>query len=373
MATPKLRFKEFSGEWVHKPLSYFVTRVTRRNRGNESRLPLTISAQYGLVDQTEFFNKTVASRELENYYLLYNGDFAYNKSYSNGYPFGAVKRLDRYDKGVLSSLYICFVQNNIATSDYLTHYFETTKWHKEVSMIAVEGARNHGLLNIAVGDFFDTLHFAPETKTEQEKLANFLNLVNRKIALQRQKIKLLNDYTKGLISRLFQTEKGQWVKLKVLCKYSSSTNTFSLIENATDGDYPVYDAQGVVAQIGHFDMAEPYIAIIKDGAGVGRQQICSAKSSFIATMGAIQPIGVSLDYLYLVLQMIEFSKFVTGSTIPHIYFKDYGNVLVPLPNDEEQAIQSKAFSLLRKKVYKLEQVLDSLLMLKSGLLQQMFI
>ena len=126
---PTLRFAEFTDEWEKYELSHFVTRITRRNKNNKSSLPLTISAQYGLVDQISFFNKTVASVDLSGYYLLYNGDFAYNKSYSNDYAWGAVKRLDKYEKGCLSSLYFVFRPNDNVDSDYLTHYFESSKWH----------------------------------------------------------------------------------------------------------------------------------------------------------------------------------------------------------------------------------------------------
>lgn len=116
---PTLRFAEFTDEWGKYELSHFVTRITRRNKNNESSLPLTISAQYGLVDQISFFNKTVASVDLSGYYLLYNGDFAYNKSYSNDYAWGAVKRLDKYEKGCLSSLYFVFRPNDNVDSDYV--------------------------------------------------------------------------------------------------------------------------------------------------------------------------------------------------------------------------------------------------------------
>ena len=202
---PKLRFKEFSGDWESKHLDKIVERVTRKNKGTISKLPLTISAQYGLVDQETFFNKTVASKNLEGYYLLENGEFAYNKSYSNGYPWGAIKRLDRYDKGVLSSLYICFRILDKANSDYIKQYFETSKWYKEVSMIAVEGARNHGLLNISVSDFFDTLHYIP-SKEEQEKIAHFLSLIDDKISLQGEKVEALKDYKKGIMQNIFSRE-----------------------------------------------------------------------------------------------------------------------------------------------------------------------
>ena len=202
----QLRFKDENGneypEWARKHLSQFVQRVTRKNKGLISTLPLTISAQYGLVDQESFFNKTVASNNLEGYYLLENGEFAYNKSYSNGYPWGTIKRLDKYKCGVLSSLYICFNPNIDINSDYLVHYFESTKWHKEIAMIAVEGARNHGLLNISISDFFDTLHYIP-SREEQDKIAVCLSAIDKKIYKEQEKLDALVDYKKGLLQQMF--------------------------------------------------------------------------------------------------------------------------------------------------------------------------
>ena len=96
---PHLRFPEFEGEWIKIRLDGFTERVMRKNKNNLSKLPLTISAQHGLVDQITFFNKIVASTDMSSYYLLRNGEFAYNKSYSSDYPWGAIKRLDNYEQG----------------------------------------------------------------------------------------------------------------------------------------------------------------------------------------------------------------------------------------------------------------------------------
>ena len=178
-------------------------RITRKNKSLETDRPLTISAQFGLVDQIEYFNKIVASKSLKNYYLLNNGEFAYNKSYSNGYPFGAVKRLDDYENGAISTLYICFDVNDKMNSDLLKEYFETDKWYKEIYKIAVEGARNHGLLNIAINDFFNTKHVLPTNKQEQEKIAKFLIEVNKKIELLENKLQRYQDFKKYLMQQIF--------------------------------------------------------------------------------------------------------------------------------------------------------------------------
>ena len=111
MAKPKIRFKGYTDEWEQRKLEEIVERVTRKNQDLVSELPLTISAQYGLIDQNEFFDKRVASKDVSGYYLIYNGEFAYNKSTSSDAPWGAIKRLDRYEKGVLS-IFCCLFRSD---------------------------------------------------------------------------------------------------------------------------------------------------------------------------------------------------------------------------------------------------------------------
>ena len=133
--------------------------------------PLTISSKDGLVDQISYFNKTVASKDMSGYYLLRNGEYAYNKSYSVGYDFGSIKRLDRYPMGALSTLYICFALKKHDT-DFIKVYFDSLKWYKEIYMISAEGARNHGLgLNVPTDEFFATKTpiCRRSTTTEQRK------------------------------------------------------------------------------------------------------------------------------------------------------------------------------------------------------------
>ena len=146
---------------------------------------------------------------MSNYYLLTKGDFAYNKSYSSEYPWGAIKRLDRYEYGALSSLYICFRPLSHVSSDFLTHYFETKKWHQGVSEIAVEGARNHGLLNIGIQDFFSTSHYLPQDLSEQKKIAAFLNLIEKRISVQNRIIEKYESLIQAMCDTLIEQETQQ--------------------------------------------------------------------------------------------------------------------------------------------------------------------
>lgn len=179
---PKLRFKGFTDDWEKRKLGELTKRVTRKNINNESTLPLTISAQYGLIDQNIFFDKQVASKDVSSYFLIKNGEFAYNKSYSNGYPLGAIKRLDRYPNGVLSTLYIIFKPISVS-SQFLVSYFDSTHWYKEVAKNAAEGARNHGLLNISPSDFFNMVQTIPNNFEEQNKVGIFFETLDNIIAV----------------------------------------------------------------------------------------------------------------------------------------------------------------------------------------------
>ena len=201
-SVPEIRLDGFEGEWVEKRLKDISKRVTRKNNGLVSERALTISAQFGLVDQEEFFQKKVASKDVSGYYLIKNGEFAYNKSYSTGYPLGAIKRLDKYEHGVLSTLYILFKAVDV-DSNYLAHYYESDKWHREVSMCAAEGARNHGLLNIAPVDFFNTRLVMPPSLEEQQAIGAYFSNLDNLIVAHQEKISQLETLKKKLLQDMF--------------------------------------------------------------------------------------------------------------------------------------------------------------------------
>lgn len=165
----------FSETWKLYALSELFQRVTTKNNGKSNNV-VTISGQHGLIKQEDFFKKTVASDTLDGYFLLKKGQFAYNKSYSNGYPMGAIKRLNRYPEGVVTTLYICFELTTPKKScgDYWEHYFESGLLNNSLSQIAHEGGRAHGLLNVKPSDFF-SLKVAVPGFEEQQKIASVLS------------------------------------------------------------------------------------------------------------------------------------------------------------------------------------------------------
>ena len=203
---PKLRFPQFKDceGWKVVKLGNVFKRITLKNKENNQNV-LTISAQYGLISQLEFFNKSVAAKNITGYYLLHKGDFAYNKSYSNGYPWGAIKPLKLYDKGVVSTLYICFRLQELYLEygSFFEHYFETGLQNPEISQIAQEGARNHGLLNVSVQDFFENISICLPSSKEQQAIADCLSSLDKLIREENEQIDRLKDHKKGLMQQLF--------------------------------------------------------------------------------------------------------------------------------------------------------------------------
>ena len=200
-----LQMFNFKCTWEQRKLGDIVDRVTRKNQDLVSTLPLTISAQYGLIDQREFFDKRIASKDVSGYYLVKKGEFAYNKSTSSDAPWGAIKRLERYENGVLSTLYIVFSINENADvdSDYLVTYYDTDLWHGGIREIAAEGARNHGLLNITPADFFETSLTMPQDIEEQKAIGKYFSELNTLITLHQRKLDKLKNIKKSMLEKMF--------------------------------------------------------------------------------------------------------------------------------------------------------------------------
>ena len=388
MNVPKLRFKEFNDEWNYEKLNYYVERITRKNKNNESSLVLTISAQYGLVDQCEFFNRNVSNSDLSNYYLLYNGDFAYNKSYSNGYPWGAVKRLNLYDKGVVSSLYICFRNNEKIDSNFLQQYFETTKWYNQLSEISVEGARNHGLLNIAVNDFFNTEHFFP-SKNEQERIGTFLSLLDKKIELQSKKIEALKLYKKGQIEHDLK-HNYPLIKLSDILverkEYSEKGLEYPHVTLSKEGIFPKserYNRDFLVKSEDKEYKITRKNDLCYNPANLKFGVICLNEFG----SAIFSPIYVTFEIKNNILpQYIKYyvtrwnfinsvRKYEQGTVYERMSVspEDFLRFNIKLPSKDEQIEFVRKIQLIDKKIFLEQQKIEILESLKKGLMQNMFV
>ena len=126
------------------------------------------------------------------------------------------------------------------------------------------------------------------------------------------------------------------VKLEDVCERGSSNIKQSDIIKMS-GNYPIYGASGLAGKVNFYHQEQPYVAVVKDGAGIGRTTLNPAKSSVIGTMQYLIPKkNVLPEYLFYVVSYMHLEKYYTGATIPHIYFKDYKNEEFNLDNIEKQ-------------------------------------
>ena len=187
-------------EWRVARVSDLFVPIARKNTTGNTNI-LTISAQDGLVNHFEYYKHQYASVDVSGYTLLKRGEFAYNKSRSGEYPYGAIKMLDQYEEGVVSPLYLCFAAKGNACLDFWSYYFEAGMLNRSLYRIAQEGARNHGLLNIPTDGFFESALLVPPLAV-QRQIAAILSAADREIDLFRQNLEQEERKKKALMQLL---------------------------------------------------------------------------------------------------------------------------------------------------------------------------
>ena len=341
---------------------------------------------------------------MSGYYLLKNGEFAYNKSYSVGYDFGSIKRLDRYPMGALSTLYICFALKK-HDSDFIKAYFDSLKWYREIYMISAEGARNHGLLNMPTEEFFDTKHYLPENTEEQRKIADFLITLERRIEAQQSLVDNLKKYKRGLLRTVF-SEKGshsllhdavshridevcdvlsgkripkgetfsprpteyRYITVSDMGEKYISSDTLQFITSHTEKQITRYKVRNgdiiisVAGTLGKLNIITP------DLDGVNLTENCDRFTNFR---------GINPEYLYHVLSsdliqsQIEASKTKNGQ--PKLALERIRNFVVPVPHQIRQEQFVGVMNSIDKYIASQQAVLDRCCKARAGLLQQLFI
>ena len=413
MAKPKIRFKGFTDDWEQCKLGKLVDRVTRKNQDLVSELPLTISAQYGLIDQNEFFDKRVASKDVSGYYLIENGEFAYNKSTSTDAPWGAVKRLDRYENGVLSTLYIVFgiKENNLVDSDFLVSYYSTNLWHKGIHEIAAEGARNHGLLNIAPADFFETELTMPQDIEEQKKIGKYFEELERLITLHQRKCEETKKLKKYMLQKMFP-QNGRTVPEIRFAGFTDAWEQRKLGEIASSFEYGLnaaakeYDGENKYIRITDIDdnthefltynltspdidltdvenykLAEGDILFARTGASVGKSYIYRDSDGLVYYAGFLIRARIREEYdAEFVFQSTltdKYNKYIAvtsqRSGQPGVNAQEYSEFEIRVPEKEEQTKIGTYFHNLDHLITLHQHKCEQLQSMKKFMLQNMFV
>lgn len=339
---------------------------------------------------------------MSGYYLLKEGEYAYNKSYSVGYDFGSIKRLDRYPLGALSTLYICFALKK-HDSDFIRAYFDSLKWYREIYMISAEGARNHGLLNVPTDEFFETVHYIPQDASEQRKIADFLISLDKRLAAQQSLVDNLKKYKRGLLSREFAPAAHNTSNIeyegKILdyfCLSSgstpSSTNKSFYSGNirwVSSGELkPKYlcetnqhiSAEAVLScNLREYPANTLLIAMYGlEAAGVrGTASILNVPATISQACMAIQQTGeIDIEYLYYWYiyngQWIGI-RIAQGTKQQNLSTETLGNLKINAPASSKQKKVCKLLSQIDNLIEKESQKIDLLYAVKKSFLQQLFI
>lgn len=405
MPNPTLRFKQDNGidylDYKETALSSIAERITRKNKDNESDVPLTIASLYGLVDQRDYFNRTVASKDMSGYYLLKRGEFAYNKSYSVGYDFGSIKRLDKYDKGALSTLYICFAIDDSVDSEYMTYYFDSQKWTKEVSVRCAEGARNHGLLNISASDFFDIMMTLPADVDEQRKIAALLTEVDNLISASADEVEALKSFKQGMLQKMFPKagEKapeirfpgftGDWEEKMLgdigrvaMCKrvfkdQTSASGEIPFYKIGTFGGTPdAFISRELFEEYKEkYSYPEKGDILISASGSIGRTVEFTGKDEYFQDSNIVWLMhdnSITNRFLKHLYEVIKWSG-IEGTTIKRLYNDIILNTKVLIPSTQEQGEIAAMLDGIDNLITLHQRELDGYKQLKKGLLQQMFV
>ena len=400
---PRIRFKGFKEDWEQRKLGEIAERLTRKNEKLKSTLPLTISAQYGLVDQNEFFDKRIASKDVRGYYLIKKGEFAYNKSTSVDAPLGAIKRLDKYNNGVLSTLYILFkiIDDTSTGSDYLVTYYATDLWHRGIQSIAAEGARNHGLLNIAPNDFFETMLSIPLNISEQKKVGDFFISLDHLITLHQRKLEKLKIIKKSMLENLFPqngektpkirfsgfTEDWEQRKLGEIGSVAMCHRIFKY-QTTESGDIPFFkigsfggtpDAFISKDLFESFKVKYPYPekgdVLISASGSIGRTVVFTGKDEYFQDSNIVwlkhnnSIINSFLNYLYSTVKWAG----IEGTTIKRLYNDNILKTEAIIPTLLEQQKISDYLDGINHLITLHQSKLEKLQKIKKSMLESMFV
>ena len=378
---PQLRFKEFDGVWEILKLKEVAKiargKFTPRPRNN----PIYYNGDIPFVQTSDVVN---ANGKIEVYTQTLNQK---GLAVSKIFPAGTILITIAANIGHVGVLQIDMacpdsligITPNKETHNYFLNYYLATHQEK-MDYLAPEGAQKN--INI---DFLNTYKVPSTSLPEQQKIASFLSAVDEKIQQLTKKKELLEQYKKGVMQQLFSGQlrfKDQnrnpypdWEEKRlgeIAIKESSNISANTIEENF--GEFKIYGASGLLKRIDFFRQEKPFVSIVKDGAGVGRTLLCDANSSVLGTLDIIKPkVKVALYFLYSVLNNVRFEKYIVGSTIPHIYFKDYSSEKIRIPCFEEQQKIANYLSSIDTKIGAVNNQITQTQTFKKGLLQQMFV
>lgn len=387
MNVPKLRFKEFSGEWEEKLISDCFVKINDRNKNKSVDNVISNTAKYGLIKQEEYFDKDIAVQEnTENYYVINKGDFVYNPRKSTEAPYGPIRLYQLEEIGIVSPLYLCFRSKNKFFDSFYNYFFQSSKWYRYVYKNGDSGARADRV-NIKDDVFFSLNTFLP-IKDEQEKIVDFLNVVYEKVNNQQALVESLEKQKKGLMQKIFSQElrfKDEdsnefpaWEEkfIKEVC--SISTGKSNTQDKVDDGAYPFYVRSSVVEKSDKYLYDEEAVLTVGDGVGTGKiYHYVNGKYDLHQRVYRMYDfVGVSAKYFYFYFSSHFYdrvSKMSAKNSVDSVRLNMIADMRISVPCMEEQSKIVEVLTSLERRLNISKEVLERWQQIKKGLLQQMFV
>lgn len=387
MNVPKLRFKEFTGEWEEKLIGDCFVKINDRNKTKSINNIISNTAKYGLVKQEEYFDKDIAIQEnTENYYVIDKGDFVYNPRKSVEAPYGPIRLYQLEETGIVSPLYLCFRSKNKLFDYFYNYFFQSSKWYRYIYRNGDSGARADRV-NIKDEVFFSLNTFLP-ILDEQEKIVDFLNIVCRKINNQQAIVESLEKQKKGLMQKIFSQELRfkdddgkefpDWEEklIKEVC--SISTGKSNTQDKVDDGVYPFYVRSSVVEKNDKYLYDEEAVLTVGDGVGTGKiYHYVNGKYDLHQRVYRMYDfVGVSAKYFYFYFSSHFYdrvSKMSAKNSVDSVRLNMIADMRISVPCMGEQTKIVEVLTGVERQLNISKEVLEHWRQIKKGLLQQMFV
>jgi type I restriction enzyme S subunit len=395
---PELRFPQFAEEWnekkfgklyTFKPTNSFSRDMLNYESGSLKNIHYgDIHTKFSLLfdiekEEVPFVNSNIKITGIADDNYVQEGDLILADASEDYNDIGkSIEIVNLNNEKVLSGLHTILSRRktNELAPGFMAFLMKSYKVRLEIMRIA-QGTKVLGLSSKRLAE----IPLWTPKKEEQKKIATFLTAIDKRISLLTQQKEQLELYKKGLMQKIFsrelrfKDENGkdfpEWEEKRlgeIALKKASNISANNLIGNS--GKYKIYGATGFLQLVDFYKEKEAYISIIKDGAGVGRLFLCEAKTSVLGTLDVINTKDNNdLLFLYFLLSTIDFTKFITGSTIPHIYFKDYSKVKLKVPTIDEQKKIASYLTAINRQIENVISLIDDSINYKKGLLQKLFI
>ena len=391
---PKLRFPSYSSEWhsytLGEILTFYSTNSFSREKLNydtgsvknihygdiHTKFPSIVS-----IDNNKdipFINDDLDLSKFSEDQYLREGDLIIADASEDYEDIGkAIEVKDINNEKVLAGLHTILArdENDMAVNGFKAYLFSTNNLKTKIKIIA----NGISVLGISKNNL-SKLNVEIPSKKEQQNIVSFISDIDKKIELLEKKHQLYLDFKNYLMQQIFAqklrfnfTDDWKQYKLKDVLTVKSSSISINQLEENT-GDYPLYGASGFLKNIDFCEMDVDYISIVKDGSGVGNLSFHEKNSSIVNTSQYLLPKkNFNINFLYYLLQTINLMKYVNGSSIPHIYFKDYCIEKINIPSLDEQEKIGKLFVDVDITMENLNKNINATQEFKKGLLQQMFV